>query len=85
MSTKTLRLRLKVWANPVTHEEYLVPIAMIDPRTELVVATAMRDSGQNIELRLTIQEWNDLPYYYFTKDSDPAPKPPGRTTLLTIP
>lgn len=73
-----LRLRMKVWTDPVTSRRYLMPTAFMRdivngrPVTDVMYAYAMRDDETKL-ITLRASEWNTLPFYYFEEDG-PAPR-----------
>jgi hypothetical protein len=52
---------------------YMAAVAYIDAANEKVVTYAMSEV-KTFQLKLTIAEWNALPYHYF-KDDGEAPRP----------
>lgn len=63
-----LRLRLKVWTDPQTKKRYLMPTALLDPRTGVMTAYGTASEGDDKVLRLTPPEWQALPFFYFKED-----------------
>ena len=72
-TTEPLRLRMKVWTDPVTAKRYLMPTAFMrdvvngKPVGDAMIAYAMRDDDTKL-VTLTGAEWNTLPFYYFEED-----------------
>jgi hypothetical protein len=66
---------MKVWRDPKTKKTYLVASGVLDRRTTMVVVHATNDE-QTIELTLTVDEWNKLPFRFFREDgrADPPTK-----------
>lgn len=68
-----LRLRMKVWTDPSTKLRYLVAVGVMPHESSTTMsAYAMRDDQTRL-LRLTVAEWNRLPFYYFVEDGE-APR-----------
>jgi len=74
-----LRLRMKVWTNPDNGELYLVAVGYYSAKTDLMSAYAMQDK-ETKQIELTPEEWNALPYKYFSEDGD-APRPTKKFSL----
>lgn len=76
--TASLRLRMKVWTDPVTGKRYLMPTARMRDvvngvvTTDLMIAYAMSDDDTKL-VTLRAGEWNTLPFFYFQEDG-PAPR-----------
>lgn len=70
-----LRMRMKVWTDPKTQRRYLMPIAFLsDPKYGVFTAYAMTEEDEDLRtVKLTILEWNALPFFYFNEDG-PAPR-----------
>jgi hypothetical protein len=66
-----LRLKMKVYTNPETGRRYLAATGVVE--RGFVYATVMSDK-ETKGAALSIDEWNDLPYFYFKEDG-PAEKP----------
>lgn len=68
-----LRLRMKVWRDPATGHDYLMPAAFMrdvmdgKPVSDVMCAYAMRDDDTKI-VTMTVDEWNTLPFFYFRQD-----------------
>ena len=77
-AAEILRLRMKIWSDPVTGQRYLMTSAfmrdVVDgrPVSDVMIAYAMRDDDTKL-VTLRAAEWNTLPFYYFQEDG-PAPR-----------
>jgi hypothetical protein len=69
-----MRLRVKVFDDPRTSLRYLVSIAMFEPASDTVNVFLMNDEDTRMQ-RMTVDEYNALPYYFFKEDG-PATRPP---------
>lgn len=72
-TVSSLRLRMKIWVHPETQKRFMVAAGYLELKSERMIAYAMSDE-QTYPLKLTIDEWNALPYFFFREDG-PAPKP----------
>lgn len=65
-NTMTLRLRMKVWKDPATLKQYLMPVGILSGGGRMM-AYAMTDEETKI-IHLTVDVWNSLPFFYFKED-----------------
>jgi len=71
--TKSMRLRMKVWTDTTTGKRYLMPVALMrNLHSNVMAAHAMTDEDTKL-IKLTGEEWDALPYFYFKEDGD-APR-----------
>lgn len=71
----SLRLRMKVWTDPISGLQWLCPMAFKPyPDRPLWSVYVMRDNSATLH-SMTDEQWNALPYYWFDMGPEAETRP----------